>query len=527
MQATGLAEAPFDSDSELGGGVASLGLGGASVSDLTDPILLEMPGARNGSASNETFSASGEELDKTDSKVDTCQYWNFAVGAWDGRGCIAVGADLVSGKLHCHCYHLTDFGGVASDVIPKMSMPDPTNPGAAFKSFSADDITVVAVLGALLITYWALVYWGWNKDRHDARLAAKGLLSNDGSQYRKSLERQRAEQLDAAMASNNPELTKRLMRGSLRFKFMALRVRLWATLTSKHKLLGGFFAVNSNYTRPRRFTVLFCMLVGNMFVNALWIGSGQQETFIQKALAGVISAIIMFPVAFFFAWIFMNLEISPDRQKVRNQRQLAAKAHEVQEVVNAIGIGGKINGPRGKKIAAPSPLIKRRPPRRREWVPAPDFQRIGPGAANPDTGISPYKRVSLSSPMIAARGKNFEERAVHMYNHDDRSFISVSSLNRESSDLHPDYTGLMLPRRSLPIHNGPHHPAPIPVEKDRGHPHHASSSDEEPDLLHLHSSSPAQSKNSSGSQTSFTSSNARQQGRYYHGRNRNSSKSES
>ena len=438
--------------------------------------------------------------------TEPTQYWNFAVGAWDGRGCIAVGADAVSGKLECHCYHLTDFGGVASDAVPKMSMPDPTNPGAAFKSFSADDITVVVVLGGMLITYWALIYWGWNKDRQEARLAARGLLANDGSQYRKSQEEQRAAELDAAVATNNPELTKRLMRGSFLHKVMALRHRLFATVASKHKLLGAFFAVNSNYTRPRRFTVLFCMLVGNMFVNALWIGSGTQETFIQKALAGVISAFIMFPVSFFFAWIFKNLEISPARQKVRDQRQLAAKAHVVQEVVDAIGIGKHVHGPHGKVIAAPSALIKRRPPRRREWVPAPDFQRIGPGAADPDASISPYKRMTLSSPMVATRGRNFEEDSGKMYDSQDRSFLSVSSVVRETSDLHPEYVGLMLPRRSLPIHNGPHRPAPIPVDQDRRHPHHAyagSSSDDEQDL------------NSSVSGASLTSSNVK--GRNYQG----------
>ena len=95
------------------------------VSDLQDPILLEMPGGRNGSASSELFTDDGELRDNFDGKVDTCQYWNFALGKWDGSGCIVHSTDAISGKLMCHCYHLTDFGGVASDAIPKMSMPDP------------------------------------------------------------------------------------------------------------------------------------------------------------------------------------------------------------------------------------------------------------------------------------------------------------------------------------------------------------------------------------------------------------------
>jgi len=378
VQATGMGESPFDADSELGGGVASLGLSGTVVSDLSEPVVLEMPGGRNGSASLELFTPTGELLDTFDGKVDTCQYWNFATNGWDGRGCIAIGSDAVSGKLQCHCYHLTDFGGVASDAIPKMSMPDPTNPAAAFKNISADDITVILTLGILLLTYWALCYWGWQKDRQEAKQAAAGLLNPSPEQHRKRKEEQEADELDSAVNANNAELTRRLMRGSLLHKVMAIRRQLWQQFSTKHKLLGGFFAVNSNFTRPRRFTVLFCMLMGNMFVNALFIGSGTQETFIQKILAGVLAAIIMFPASFFFAWIFKNLEISPDRQRVRDQRAAASKAHDVQQVVDELGAGSKISGPEGRVIAAPSSKLAKPPPRR-NWVPAPDIQRMGPG----------------------------------------------------------------------------------------------------------------------------------------------------
>ena len=158
VQATGMGDSPFDADAELGGGVASLGLGGTVVKGLSDPVVLEMPGGRNGSAPTGVealFRADGEPAESFDGKVDTCQYWSFSSNAWDGTGCIAVGSDAVSGKLKCHCYHLTDFGGVASDALPKMSMPDPTNPGAAFKNFSADDITVILVLAGLLLAYCA------------------------------------------------------------------------------------------------------------------------------------------------------------------------------------------------------------------------------------------------------------------------------------------------------------------------------------------------------------------------------------
>ena len=37
--------------------------------------------------------------------------------------------EVVEGSLVCHCYHLTDFGGVGSVAMPKMNVVDPTNPG--------------------------------------------------------------------------------------------------------------------------------------------------------------------------------------------------------------------------------------------------------------------------------------------------------------------------------------------------------------------------------------------------------------
>lgn len=71
-----MGESPFDADSELGGGVASLGLGGTVVSDLSEPVVLEMPGGRNGTASRDLFTSTGELRDNFDGKVDTCQYWS-------------------------------------------------------------------------------------------------------------------------------------------------------------------------------------------------------------------------------------------------------------------------------------------------------------------------------------------------------------------------------------------------------------------------------------------------------------------
>jgi hypothetical protein len=510
VQSSGLGASPFDADAEIGGDLASLALGGTAVAGLYEPILIEMPGARNGSGSTQLFTPDGKLWDAFDGKVDTCQYWNFALGVWDASGCIAVRTDALSGKLHCHCYHLTDFGGVASDVMPKMSMPDPTNPAAVFKSFSADDITVVAVLAAMLLTYLALVYWGWQTDREEARKHAAGLLKHDPHAYRRSQEEEKAEEIRTAINTNNAFLTNSLMRGSLLQKLSSVRRELFNAVSRKHKLLGGFFCeVNSNYTRPRRFTVLFCMIIGNMFVNALWVGSGSQQTFIQKALGGVISALIMFPASVFFAWIFKTLEISPERQRVRDERVMRAKAYQVQRMVNALGVGTAELGPGGVAIAGPPHTIKHRPPKRRNWVPAPDFQRISQNAVPSESNR--FKRKSTANSAAKCdtdllHGSQFLQTLPSPVQPGVASVISTSSAIFAPTDNLDTDTGVrvMIQRRSLPMHKGPHRPAPLPLKQlDRHGTIHASESSSDDENKASLSSQPQHSE----SAMSFTHSN--------------------
>jgi hypothetical protein len=139
---------PFESSAALtGAGVASLSLG-VDVAGLIEPIRIRMPlraapatapapaaspnasaaaAARNNSAYTRNGSSAAPVQGGSVTAVDTCQYWDHELGAWDGRGCIAEGMD--GGFLVCHCFHLTEFGGVGSLAIPKMNVVDPTDPG--------------------------------------------------------------------------------------------------------------------------------------------------------------------------------------------------------------------------------------------------------------------------------------------------------------------------------------------------------------------------------------------------------------
>ena len=82
----------------------------------------------------------------------------------------------------------------------------------------------------------------------------------------------------------------------------------------------------------------------------------------------------------------------------------------------------QVSGPNGKAIAAPSSKLSKPPPRR-NWVPAPDVQRIGPGAETPDGNPHAYRRTTLQyikAPSPAQWG-------------DDVSMKSAVSWSRDSS----------------------------------------------------------------------------------------------
>ena len=298
-----------------------------------------------------------------DGKVDTCRFWSKSLNDWDGEGCIVQGS--VSGGVMCHCYHLTDFGGAGSDVMPKMNVPDPTNPGAAFKNIGADKILVLAILCLFLLSYWCLFYWGWRQDRIDNE------KMDTVEEVTKAQERRerRADQEDAMVKSNNFKLLQKALNGNLSKSAMMIRNSAVKLFKSQHKLFSAFFSKRHHYTRPRRFTVLFCMLIGNMMVNGFFCGDAA-ASMVQKLVMGLFSALIMLPVTIFFKWIFMTLDVDP-KTRARWEMETARKAaRKKQELAMTITTGPNQDG-----IAAPPPHLRGVvPPNKivRGYVPNPD-----------------------------------------------------------------------------------------------------------------------------------------------------------
>jgi hypothetical protein len=507
-KSSNLADSPYDSDNAVGN-VAGLSFD-KKVENLTDPIVLTMPTeaskklrrslpargspiqykcvGNNGKVSAQTYWTLTDcvagcanmskgtciemandacQKDVWDScvygEVDTCRFWNAKLNDWDGEGCIVHGS-AASGGVTCHCYHLTDFGGAGNDVMPKMNVPDPTNPGAAFKNLGADKILVIAVLCLFLLTYWGLLYWGWRQDRIDnERLEAMdGKEALSKAQERKM---RNAEQNEAMVQGNNFRLLQKAMNGKLSKSMMMIRNKAVKLFKSQHKLFSGFFTKRHHYTRPRRFTVLFVMLMGNMMINGFFCGN-EKSSMVAKIIMGIIASMIMVPATMFFKWIFMTLDVDP-RTRARWEREISEdNQRRKQEMAMTMTVGPTADG-----ISAPPPHLRGIvPPRKivRGYVPNPDQARMG-AVSRINTFATKFKRrwshTANQAPVAAERE---DTKNVGM----GRAFtpVSLGSVGRQSSTNslssrsgsfeRQQEVGAYLPRRALPMRSSPRPPAP-------------------------------------------------------------------
>lgn len=504
-KSSNLADSPFDSDNEVSN-VAGLSMG-VPINDLEDPIELEMP-----SSSAAKFAGSGPPMqyqcvdkdgivteqkywtlndcvvgcsnstkltdaicvempndscqkDDWDScvqgEVDTCRFWNSKLNDWDGEGCIVQGS-VANGGVMCHCYHLTDFGGAGNDVMPKMNVPDPTNPGAAFKNIGADKILVIAILCLFLLMYWGLFYWGWRQDRLDNERMDSMEESLSKAQERKA---RNAEQDEALVQGNNFRLLQKAMNGKMSKSMMMIRNTAVKLFQGQHKLFSAFYAKRHHYTRPRRFTVLFVMLIGNMMVNGFFCGN-EKASFVAKIIMGLIASMIMVPATLFFKFIFMTLDVDP-KTRARWERETMEKtAKRKQEMAMTMTTGPTADG-----ISAPPPHLRGVvPPRKivRGYVPNPDHSRMGV-TSRMNTFATRFKRrwTSTANQEAAVNEKVDKTR-------DDgsrpltpvsvghaSSTRSVSSRSSGSGEFQRQQeVGAYLPRRALPMRTSPRPPAP-------------------------------------------------------------------
>lgn len=81
----------------------------------------------------------------------------------------------------------------------------------------------------------------------------------------------------------------------------------------KHSWLGLFFSrAGSRFERTERLTILLCMILGNLVINALFYDTASDVHLLQKVVIGLIVGSIVFPIT-----IVLHLMLSRTRGKFR------------------------------------------------------------------------------------------------------------------------------------------------------------------------------------------------------------------
>eukprot|EP00611_Tribonema_gayanum_P007369 TRINITY_DN1673_c0_g1_i1.p1 TRINITY_DN1673_c0_g1~~TRINITY_DN1673_c0_g1_i1.p1 ORF type:complete len:1317 (-),score=288.13 TRINITY_DN1673_c0_g1_i1:324-4274(-) len=198
--------------------------------------------------------------------------------------------------------HLTDFGsrltqtsGMALTVLgQKITLQD-----------LLDNLAVVITLLVVYAIFILACIWGRYLDKRDRRAEIRVGVAEDeadgGGAKGATAKKHRAgmEKVDIDRSA----IEDRSFIGGVR--------RWWVGLKNDHRVLSVYYRVDEVFTRPRRLTVLLCILMGHLFINALlymYVGIDQQksvgEQIGDKVFFAVMAAICSTPIAVILALLF-------------------------------------------------------------------------------------------------------------------------------------------------------------------------------------------------------------------------------
>jgi hypothetical protein len=450
--AAAYATSPFSSNRSIGSGVSSLafsdgGGGAVPVDGLAAPIVLKMPlsaSPAGNSSSRRLLMAAG------DGTVETCRYFNhhkLPTPDWDGEGCIAVGFE--PGQLVCNCFHLTEFGSASDQVVPQMNTPDPVGDAKLFTQINPSNALALIFVSCLFFTYCVSMWLGWRADRRETD---SKLNPNQGA----SAQAGAASEVNVNDVLNSGDflMMKRLFRGNLAQKLQLLRQKFYDLVSQEHLFLSCIWKPrNSVYTRPRRITVLFCIIIGNMAVGGLFAGTGQ-TTILQTIMAGVISSLLMFPPSFIFAYLFRNIGLDRRAALAVSQDNLRQQEGTRAVIADSLELANK-----GDSTVLPPPEFMRpgaQAPRPKDLIPSPDvpaFRGVAPASSRlaNASGRDEYRRVAATSSELDAE---VQEGGTGTYIPRRALPISPSSTPRSNSYLAPPRSAPAPARSSEPAHTG-------------------------------------------------------------------------
>ena len=241
----------FRNTLENGGGIA------VEPTGLADPIVLRLPLGSldeddNGICANFTLLS--------------CGFYSESEGGFRTDGCTVTDIDVVEGTLECTCNHASDYAAWVAfqqDVVDVFTKP----------------LSLVTLFGVLLssglmlgvfATYCLCFLWGNNRDRNSARALQKeavGVMVLNQFLLRQRQRQFFANLREAVQKEKDPERVKAPVEAKKPPR--SLCNRMVTAVQYEHSLL-GLARYDPHYSRIQRVSIFIAVVMGNMFIAALF-----------------------------------------------------------------------------------------------------------------------------------------------------------------------------------------------------------------------------------------------------------------
>lgn len=233
-----------------GGGIA------VEPSGLDDPIVLRLPlggleAADEGICSNFTALA--------------CGFYSATDGGFRTHGCNVTDVDYDSGTLECTCNHASDYAAWVAfqDDVNRVF----TAPIQITSLFAV--ILCVGLMTGVFMTYCLCFMWGNHRDKRTAAALQKEAVGMMVLNQRLMKLRQRQFFYNLREAVKNGKSDEHVEDPAEKPKKQSLCRRLCLALQYEHSLL-GLVRFDPHYTRIQRVSIFAAVIMGNLFVSALF-----------------------------------------------------------------------------------------------------------------------------------------------------------------------------------------------------------------------------------------------------------------
>lgn len=293
------------------------------------PILLRIPAVQR------------MDTTRIADNLDLCRYWDSTTGDFETRGA-AVASLQYNSHVVCEVYHLTDFASVISqsfgkfDDIFKIVDPNP------FNRWTPDRMLAFLVVVLSAVFYVFFLWVGRQADIRSLGDLTRQLRAqhNDGM-------RPLPDDHEAKTRARDYVMIKAILKHRMAGRYKSWKNQMWQMLKQEHALGGIFFRpVFSSFTRPRRITCIFIVLLGNITINTLFLGRDGFDVNARIA-AGIVSAVIMFPIGLLFSAAFRAIDSDVTWRMHRRRR--VRRVQENVAVKGAIDLIGKPKAPTTKR----------------------------------------------------------------------------------------------------------------------------------------------------------------------------------